>query len=96
MPTATETNLETYKKEWDVFECIRTEFAGHFDRYAAFRAGEDTGSIVVSTERKPRLSILQLAEKTKLEFELTPSLRDRFGSLDGYRSHVWSQEMAGR
>ena len=96
MPTATETNLETYKKEWDSFECIRTEFAGHFDRYAAFRAGEDSGSIVVSTESKPRLSILKLAEKTQLEWELTPSVRERFGSLDAYRSHCWSREFRSR
>ena len=88
-------STELYKQEWDAFLAIREEFAGHFDRYAAFRAGEDNGRIVVSTERKPRLSILQLAERTKLEFELTPALRERFGSLDAYRSHRWSEEMSG-
>jgi hypothetical protein len=85
-----------YKQEWDAFIAIREEFAGHFDRYAAFRAGEDSGSIAVSVERQPRLSVLQLAEKTKLQFEVTPSLRERFASLDAYRSHCWKEEMAGR
>jgi hypothetical protein len=89
-------STELYKQEWSEFKVIREEFAGHFDRYAAFRFGEDSGRIFVSTERKPRLSILQLAEKTKLEFELTPSLRERFGNLDDYRKHRWSEEMAGR
>jgi hypothetical protein len=84
---------QTYRAEWDAFVAIREEFAGHFDRYVAFRTGEDNGSIVVSTECRPRMSLLQLAEKTKLEFELTPSVRARFGSLDAYRSHRWSEEI---
>ena len=87
---------ELYKAEWEAFLAIREEFAGHFDRYAAFRAGEDSGSIAVSVERRPRLSLLQLAEKTKLEFELTPSLRERFASLDTYRTHCWMQEFGHR
>ncbi len=87
---------ETYKAEWEAFLAIREEFAGHFDRYAAFRDGEDHGRIAVSTERKPRLSVLQLAEKTRLEFELTPSLRERFSNLDAYRSHCWSQVFGSR
>jgi hypothetical protein len=90
-----QTKADRYKAEWDAFLAIREEFAGHFDRYAAFRAGEDSGRIFVATERR-RLSILQLAEKTKLQFEVTPSLRERFGSLDAYRSHCWKEEMAGR
>ncbi len=96
MQTATETKSNLYKQEWDAFLAIRKEFGGNYEPYAAFRAGEDNGNIVVSTERKLRLSILQLAEKTKLEFELTPSLRERFGNLDAYRSHCWSQEFGRR
>src|SRR5687768_5116728 len=63
MQTVIEKAAETYKAEWDAFLAIKEEFAGHFDRYAAFRAGEDSGSIAVSAERRPRLSLLQLAEK---------------------------------
>jgi hypothetical protein len=96
MQTVIDKAVETYRAEWDAFLAIREEFASHFDRYAAFRAGEDSGSIAVPTERRPRLSILQLAEKTRLEFELTPALRDRFSNLDAYRSHRWVEEMAGR
>ena len=45
---------DTYKAEWEAFKAIREEFAGHFDRYAAFRAGEDSASASAAALTEPR------------------------------------------
>ena len=95
MQTATNSGADLYKAEWDAFIAIREEFAGHFDRYAAFRDGEDNGNIKTPAEGKT-VSIVRLAEKTKLEYELTPSLRERFASLDAYRTYCWTREFGHR
>ena len=76
---------------------LREEFGGIYDVYAAYRTAEDHGRIgLFGSEKKPRLSVLQIVEKITLEWQLTPSVREKFANFDAYRKHRWSQEMAGR
>lgn len=42
---------ERYKAEWDADKSIQEEFAGHFDRYEAYRKAEDGGLIGGNIER---------------------------------------------
>lgn len=84
-----------YKAEWDASPDIREEFGGNFEPYAAYRLAEDRGLIGGSTHAKRRLSVLQVVEKINLEWQLTPTLRERFSSFDSFRKHRW-QELNGR
>jgi hypothetical protein len=90
-------SAERYKAEWDASPEIREEFGDNYEVYAAYRTAEDEGRIALfGREKKPRLTVLQTIEKITLEWQLTPSVRDKFSSFEAYRKHRWTEEMAGR
>jgi hypothetical protein len=83
---------ELYKQEWQASKEIQKEFGGNYESYAAYRKAEDAGQIGLNPSTKRRLSTLQTLEKISLEWQLTPSLREKFSDFDTYRAARWHEE----
>ena len=83
-----------YKAEWEASKEIQEEFGGNYAAYAAFRDAQDRG-LLPSDRPRRRFTLPQLEEHITLSWQTNYGLRERYASLEAYRSKRFFEEVLG-